>query len=82
MALVLAEEVKGRTLFFATVMTTDVSCGKLVPVGPESISTVVSVLLSPVDKDGVRAVDPERPVGLSMDGSTFASWGAGLRTVL
>lgn len=82
MALVLTEKAKGRTLFFTLVTPTDVSCGKLVPVGPESISSVVSVLLSPVDKDGVRAVDPGRPVGLSMDGSTFASWGEGLRTVL
>lgn len=80
--MVLAGKVKGRIPSFFVVTPTDTTCGKLFPGGPESTSNVASMLLCPVDKERIEAVDPGRPVGSSVDGSTFASWAAGLSRVL
>lgn len=80
--MVLAGKVKGRIPSFFVVTPADTSCGKLVPGGPESTSNVAAVLLCPVDEGRLEAVDPGRPVGSSVDGSTCASWVACLSRVL
>lgn len=65
--MVLAGKVKAGIPSFPVVTPTEMPCGKLVPVGPESTSNVASVLLCPVDKEWVGAVDPGRPIELGSD---------------